>query len=385
MPARYWVLGGVDTNFGTVGNWSDTSGGAGGFSVPGTADDAIFDANSPLACNTNGSRSVLSLNCTGWTGGVLTFATSNTITIGAGGLTLIAGMTLTMSGTNRFICATNGATYRSNGLAVHRMDFTGSGVTHTLLDDFTISDQLSVGASGITTINGFRFLCQKDCLHNGNNASVQGTTEIVMAGTGTIQTTGTGTARFVLPVTMNSSGTITWGTILRIGGPLTYTAGTIVTTGNTLEVESSNATLDIAAINLNNLIINGTLTHTLLDDLNVYGLAAIGESTGSTTINGFAINCYGGTRYNGSTGRITGSTVVNVIGAQAIDCPSATTGGMFLPIVLNAPGGTITIAAGFWGDLGDISIVDGTTVSTATDSFTPGAGGSGAGFYSNAM
>ena len=44
MAARYWV-GGAG-NWSSTTKWSTTSGGASGASVPTSADDAIFDANS---------------------------------------------------------------------------------------------------------------------------------------------------------------------------------------------------------------------------------------------------------------------------------------------------------------------------------------------------
>lgn len=46
MAARYWVAG--STTWSSTASWSTTSGGAGGASVPGAADDAIFDTNSGL-------------------------------------------------------------------------------------------------------------------------------------------------------------------------------------------------------------------------------------------------------------------------------------------------------------------------------------------------
>ena len=45
MASRYWVAGSTN-NWSDTSNWSTTSGGVGGASVPGAADDAIFDTNS---------------------------------------------------------------------------------------------------------------------------------------------------------------------------------------------------------------------------------------------------------------------------------------------------------------------------------------------------
>jgi hypothetical protein len=51
MANRYFIsgAGGSPYNTNTTANWATTSGGAGGASIPGTSDTAIFDANSPNA------------------------------------------------------------------------------------------------------------------------------------------------------------------------------------------------------------------------------------------------------------------------------------------------------------------------------------------------
>lgn len=67
MAARFFVNGGVDNNWGSTSNWSTTSGGAGGSSVPTTADDVTFDASSPN-CTVNASNRVCkTINFTNYT------------------------------------------------------------------------------------------------------------------------------------------------------------------------------------------------------------------------------------------------------------------------------------------------------------------------------
>jgi len=48
MAARYWVGGAGTWSSGNTANWSDSSGGSGGFSVPSSADTVTFDANSGI-------------------------------------------------------------------------------------------------------------------------------------------------------------------------------------------------------------------------------------------------------------------------------------------------------------------------------------------------
>lgn len=100
MADRYWV-GGTDTWNGTAGTkWSTTSGGAGGASVPTSADDVFFDANSTGTCTiSSGNTGAKSITCTGFTG---TLAGSANINI-SGSLTLDAGMGFTHTGFMFFI------------------------------------------------------------------------------------------------------------------------------------------------------------------------------------------------------------------------------------------------------------------------------------------
>lgn len=96
MASRYWV-GGTANWDGTAGTkWASTSGGAGGQTVPTTADDVFFDANSGANTVTisTGNTGCKSLTCTGFTG-TLTGTAGLTI---AGGFTLVSGMTFSATG-----------------------------------------------------------------------------------------------------------------------------------------------------------------------------------------------------------------------------------------------------------------------------------------------
>lgn len=69
MSNRYWVGGTGTWNTTNTTNWSTTSGGAGPASVPGTADVAIFDANSGTGtCTISNPGNVGGLTTTGYTG-----------------------------------------------------------------------------------------------------------------------------------------------------------------------------------------------------------------------------------------------------------------------------------------------------------------------------
>lgn len=69
MANRYWVGGSGTWDTTSTANWSSTSGGAAGASVPGIADVAIFDANSGTGTVTLGETvSILRCLWTGFTG-----------------------------------------------------------------------------------------------------------------------------------------------------------------------------------------------------------------------------------------------------------------------------------------------------------------------------
>lgn len=367
MADRYFVNGGVDSNWGTSGNWSTTSGGAGGASVPTNADDAYLDGNSPTPCTMTGAgKQCLSLNTTGWTG---------TLDLDATTLTCSANITLsaTTTVTGTFNLASNATgNLTSNGVVVPFLLLSGSS-TKTLLDNWTVSDTLTLGSTTASTvINGFKITCQKNLTTSGsgNGGSQSGTTVLEMTGTGTLSTYNGTNSRIGCPLTINTAGTITLGSALCYGGAtFTYTAGTVVTTGSTLIIQQAAATLDLEGITFNNVQLQGALTHTISSPISMTGLLTIGSTTGATVVDGSSITTTGGIAYGGTTGICTGTTQLIANGTQSLTDPTRTTGHLRIPLRLNAPGGTITVSSGFPADFGSLEIIDGTTVTTATGTF----------------
>jgi len=70
MPNRYWVAPATG-NWNTTANWSATSGGTGGASVPGSGDAAIFNSGN-ADCIIDASATVDSINATGFNGNLVT-------------------------------------------------------------------------------------------------------------------------------------------------------------------------------------------------------------------------------------------------------------------------------------------------------------------------
>ena len=111
MANRYWVTGGTG-NWNSTTNWSATSGGASGASVPVSTDAALFDASSGAGTATlDISPTIQTLTCTGFTG-TLAFGT-NTISLNSTGTIFSGATTMTVTGTPLIIATNSSATSRT--------------------------------------------------------------------------------------------------------------------------------------------------------------------------------------------------------------------------------------------------------------------------------
>lgn len=143
-------------NWNTASTWSLTSGGGATGSVPTSADDVIFDANSGnvVVDGLSGSPSTArDITCTGYTG-TLSSSGANYLDI-FGSLLLVAGMTFTWT-TNtsariRFRATSTGKTITTAGKLMGATQFIGVGGGWTLQDSWTRN--AAVGAN-FTLQNG---------------------------------------------------------------------------------------------------------------------------------------------------------------------------------------------------------------------------------------
>lgn len=170
MADRYWVGGGGGNTWdGTAGTkWATTSGGAGGASVPTTADDVFFDANSPDVIISTGNTGARSLNCSGYTN---TMSGSASLTI-AGSLLLSSAMTMSYVGQITFTgsgsITTNGKTLGSDVV------INSPGNTISLLDNFTIgAANLFTLTAGTFSLGIYSVSCGAFWSSNSNTRSIQ--------------------------------------------------------------------------------------------------------------------------------------------------------------------------------------------------------------------
>ena len=166
MADRYWVGG--SGNWTDMAHWSASSGGASGASVPTSADNAIFDANSnPTAYTvtingvTNDCRD-LNFSAAPSVSGTITWSGSQPMRV-YGSLTYLAGMIATFNGSLRFEATSAGHTINPNGV-IHngpvRPDFIGVG-EWTFTGDWQINGSASVGrttAANTINWNGFALI-----------------------------------------------------------------------------------------------------------------------------------------------------------------------------------------------------------------------------------
>jgi len=277
MAARFLVAGGGG-NWNSNTNWASSSGGTPGASFPTVADDVTFDTNSgSVNITVNVSSAALTLTITSGYTGVITM--TNQLAI-SGAITLGANMgNATGSGS---LIVNSSATLTSNGKTwTASLNLQGTAQTYTLADNWTVSN-FSVGATTSCTLNGNQL--STTGLYSINVASITGTTNIFLIGTGNWQGAGSTSNN----LTINTAGTITLNAnVFYKTGTLTYTSGTVVSSGFILTI-NGNCTLNTSGITWSNIsVVAPTTTITLNSTLRVNTFAYTGIS-GTNTLNGTA-------------------------------------------------------------------------------------------------
>jgi hypothetical protein len=208
------------------GNWSSTASWVGA-ATPTAADDVAVTASSGPITVDVGTAVCKSVTATGYVSN-LTFSAGQTLTVSGN---VIWGSGMTLIGTGVLSVIVN-STMTSQGL-VFPGTFIGPQAaqqTYTLGDAWTISGSVSFGNAN-NIVNGNSITVGGNLSSNG---ALTGTTTFVMNGSGnwTGNFTGTGTSK----VNLNTSGSITIQNITATSGPASYIAGTINSSGATLNL-----------------------------------------------------------------------------------------------------------------------------------------------------
>jgi hypothetical protein len=265
---RYWVGG--------TGNWSDTnrwstgSGGSAGASVPRSHDDVVFDSSSNATAYTatvdavTGGARCKALTIAGPASGNVTLAGSTAlfihddITLPATGLTRTYTGTITLSG------STSGKTITTNGVVLPAIAVNGVGA------EWTLSDALSIGASGFTLTSG-SFDCDTYNLTCGVINSTGSDTRAIDFGSATV----------------SSTSNLNFGTTESARANLTFTAGTsqLNFSSATCTISGNNQTfynVSFTSTSLTSPTINGANT---FNDLSVAGRTSAGIANVSLSAN----------------------------------------------------------------------------------------------------
>jgi hypothetical protein len=283
MANRFWVGGTATWTSSATANWSTTSGGASGASVPGSADTAIFDVNSgAVTATTNYAPSITAVQSTsGFTG------------------TLALGAAITMSGGLQWLGGTlAGSTF---GLTMQSFQSNGTGTG-------------SITGSGAWTINGGGSIAVWTTASTGPTYTASGTVSFTgTTGTNTITTGGLS----MPPVNINGTGG-TWNLqdTYTCAGTLSAVRGTFNTNNQTMTVGTFNmSNTTTRAVNLGSSSITCTTTTSGGWDANT--VTALTFSAGSSTITLSAAGVgpsFGGLTYNNVI--LTGTGTITLIGAN---------------------------------------------------------------------
>lgn len=391
---RFWISGGTG-NWNSTTNWSTTSGGASGASVPGSGDVANFDGSGVANCSINATVGVSGINIIAGYTGTITQQTGFTIScttysqadgIFTGGNSTISITTFTLSG-GAFTTTTNtltitGAYTFSGGTFAHNtgtVRFNNSSTITltgtTTFNNLTFTNSAGVSsytiASGTTfTVNGTLALqgSSELAIHTGiidalgsitvtNNktsASAGGTATINIIGTGNQTLTGSGvTNGGPLPniVINKPSGTLTLASIITVRGSWTYTQGTISAGTSTVVFNvTKTITGSHTLANVNFSSFNGTAVFTIASGttITVPGTLTL-SGVPSITINTGTIDAKGDitvtTASTSSAAGGTGTIHINGTGNQTMTGSGVVRGGALPKVNIDKSSGTLFLVS----------------------------------------
>ena len=407
MANRYWRGGTGTWDATTTTNWSATSGGSGGASVPTSADSVFFDQVGTYTVNMTGT-----LNCLD-----LTMSAGTPVTSGSASLNIYGSLSTIGSSVNwqnsgniTFAATTTGKTIDTASSWFRcSVIFNGVGGGWTLLSSYNMRDTVG-GASNYSTtltngaldLGGFSWSTNAFLSTNANTRSIafgsgninaqpstqNGTTVLDLTnltgfsrtGTGAFVTDNGNTITINGPTTgvtssnapnltfagagiagITMSATNIWNNLnfgsigsspsftSNVYGTLTLTAGGGNPAGLTINMLGTGNVVNAASKTISALNINTSGTVTLSNNLSVTTCSLLSTNTGTFALNGQTLTCSGAVSHSG--GFIT-------FGVGAISCTTFT---VSASAAMNFTSGTITASGGF-------------IINSATASFTYTAG-----------
>jgi hypothetical protein len=277
MADRYWV-GGTQTWDNVAGTkWATTSGGAGGASVPFSADNVIFDTNSGTGTVTVNTVNASCANFTVTATQAITIQSSGSFSVSVYGsvFSLVSGGSASVANLNlNFVSAT---TLTTNGKSIGSMQIgaTPAQVVQ-LADNLTITNGFTLGQGTFTTNNfntttGSSFACTSN---TGTTATLNLGSSTVTVGTNfTCSGAGTNT------LNLGSSTIVVKNTFSLAASGITLNAGT-----STISFTTPNGTpvLSATGYTFNNVTFNSNTNYALTCSSCSFNNLTIGNSTSST-------------------------------------------------------------------------------------------------------
>jgi Secretion system C-terminal sorting domain len=407
QAARFWIAA-TPSNWNNTANWSITSGGAGGATVPAVGDDVNFDGlglgNCTIDVNVSirsiivataytgtigqGGNTITTVNAASFLGGTFTGGTAN-ITIGTiftlnGTAFTSTNGILEIDGTSAAFTSAgfihNSGTVRLNSFnpqaltgispTFFTLEFVGRANTYTLsgTGDITVLNSLNLTGTQFYNITT-GIIDVKGNINSTNTATGSGgdATININGNSAQIFTGSTTAGAGAIPqLNINTTGTLALVNFPAVSNNFTYTAGTVNTgtstfcfTHGNVGAYSITGTLTLNSIsfpvNTSLLTLNIVNTITAAADMTMAGAGNLVLNTGSINVNGNLILTNTG---NGGGG----SATINIVGAGAenLDGTTVTVNQNRLPILnINKLSGTLSL-------LGNISFASNVTYTAGT-------------------
>jgi Secretion system C-terminal sorting domain len=192
--SRYWVGSGAG-NWNSTTNWSNSTGGLSGFSVPGVSDTAFFDGANLFNCVINANISVSGVSIASSYSGTISVNPGFTITVAADGFSQAGGTftgstgSITINGhlnlTGGTFTSTSGILQIAKGYSnvagtfIHNNGTVDFSTTQTITGSTVFYDLMFVANGGIYTISPGTIITSNDNLIISGNSSYTINTGIV--------------------------------------------------------------------------------------------------------------------------------------------------------------------------------------------------------------
>ena len=353
MADRYWRGGTGTWNTTSTTNWSISSNGSGGASVPTAADNVIFDQAGTYTVTMTGALTCLSITTSD---GTVTFATGTTPSLAiSGSMTFVPGTVWSSTGGITFNSTTS-QTISTNGTIINGA-ITFNGVN----GNWSLGTLLTTGSTLTTTLTaGTLTLPNGTGLTTGIFSSNNSNARTIAFGSNFINLTHTTAGQTVLSMATltNFTSTGTGGFSSSMSVTRTFTCGTIggstTTAPNLLIASGASIPTITTASSFKNLSFLGSSCAPATTTLNVYGDLTL---SGTGTYSALTVNMLG------SVGNINSSGSTSLLGLVINNSGGTTT--LTAALTLLATGIT-TLTSGNL-DLGGFTLTTGTFVSSNTN------------------